>query len=213
MRSFVLMVVAFAAGLGPVAYAQHDAQYEADLNKRADGVLKALALEDADKAARVKQAVIAQYRGIRKIDDKFLAGVAKEDKVAMTRAREDATAAKKPLHDAFLATLSKDLEPAQLETVKDQMTYNVVKVTYDAYCDKLPQLTDTQKAYMVAQLQEAREIAMDQGSSNEKHAVFGRAKGRINNFLAKEGYALKQAEQEWRQRIKARQNAATPSAK
>ena len=48
---------------------------------------------------------------------------------------------------------------------------------------------------------------MDQGSSKAKHAVFGKYKGRINNYLAKQGYDMKQAENQWRQRIKARSAA------
>jgi hypothetical protein len=221
-RSVLVLIVVFAAAYALPAHAeeklqapttQQDAQYEADLNKRADGVLKELNLQDADKAARVKQAGMAQYRAIREIDDKFVGGVPTDDKAAITKAKEDAANAKKPLHDEFLAKLSKDLEPPQVETVKDQMTYNVVKVTFTAFCDELPQLTEAQKSYILVQLKEARELAMDQGSSKEKHAVFGKAKGRIVNYLAKEGYDLKKAEKEWRERIKARQAAATQAAK
>ena len=35
---------------------------------------------------------------------------------------------------------------------------------------------------------------MDRASSKEKHAVFGKYKGRINNYLSKQGYDLKQAQ-------------------
>ena len=47
-------------------------------------------------------------------------------------------------------------------------------------------------------LVEARELAMDGGSSNEKHAVFGKYKGRINNYLSKAGYDLKKGEENLR---------------
>jgi hypothetical protein len=184
--------------------AEQEAAYAADLSKRGDGVLEALDLPDAEKAARVKQIVIDQYRGIKKIDDEALAAAPKDDKAAVAKAKEDAAAAKKPLHDAFLAKLSTELTPEQVETVKDKMTYNVVKVTYDGFQDMIPTLTDAQKGYILAQLKEAREIAMDQGSSKEKHAVFGKYKGRINNYLSKEGYDLKQATKDWAERRKAR---------
>jgi len=152
----------------------------------------------------VKQIVIEQYRGIKKIDDEALAAAPKDDKAAAAKAKEDAAAAKKPLHHAFLAKLSAELTPEQVEVVKDKMTYNVVKVTYDGFQDMLPDLTDAQKSYILAQLKEAREIAMDQGSSKEKHAVFGKYKGRINNYLSKEGYDLKQASKDWAERRKSR---------
>ena len=35
---------------------------------------------------------------------------------------------------------------------------------------------------------------MDAGSSDEKHAWFGKYKGKINNYLAAAGYNMKQAE-------------------
>ena len=182
--------------------------YLADLNKRAEGVLKELKLTDADRAARVKQAVIEQYRAIKQIDEERLSAVPKDDKAAADKAKEEAAAAKKPLHDAFIAKLLGELTPAQVETVKDKMTYNVVRVTYDGFCDMIPELTEAQKDHILAQLKEAREIAMDQGSSNEKHAVFGKYKGRINNYLSKEGYDLKQASKAWAERRKAREPAA-----
>jgi hypothetical protein len=206
---FALMATACAlakaADQRPVS---DDPAYLADLDKRGEAVLKDLKLTDADKAARVKQAVVDQYRAIKRADDEALATAPKDDKAAIAKARETAAAAKKPLHDAFLAELAADLTPAQVEIVKDRMTYNVVHVTYDAFCDMLPQLTDAQKAYILAQLKEAREIAMDQGTSNEKHAVFGKYKGRINNYLSKEGYDLKQANKEWADRRKARDASA-----
>jgi hypothetical protein len=45
---------------------------------------------------------------------------------------------------------------------------------------------------------------MDAESSDKKHAVFGKYKGRINNYLSAEGYDLKKATEEWQQRIKER---------
>jgi hypothetical protein len=56
----------------------------------------------------------------------------------------------------------------------------------------------------MAMLLEAREHAMDGGSSEEKHAIFGKYKGRINNFLSAQGIDLKAAEKE----LAARQEAA-----
>ncbi|HEY0944737.1 MAG TPA: DUF3826 domain-containing protein, partial [Opitutaceae bacterium] len=64
------------------------------------------------------------------------------------------------------------------------------------YCDMLPDLTDPQRAQIKAWLAEAREYAMDGGSSDEKHKWFGKYKGRINNYLAAAGYDMKQAERE-----------------
>ena len=190
---------------------EQEAAYTADLNKRADGMLQDLNLRDAGKAARVKQTIIDQYRAIRQIDD-TVAAIPKEQKDAIKQAKEQATAEKKPLHDQFLAKLSSDLTPEQVETVKDKMTYNKVAVDFNAFCDMLPQLTDAQKQYILTQLKEARETAMDQGSSKEKHDVFGKYRGRINNYLSKEGYDLKQASKDWAERRKNRDAQAKQAA-
>jgi hypothetical protein len=44
---------------------------------------------------------------------------------------------------------------------------------------------------------------MDGGSAEEKTAVFEKYKGRINNYLSKQGYDLAKASREWNQRLKA----------
>jgi hypothetical protein len=85
------------------------------------------------------------------------------------------------------------------------MTYRVLPITYAAYLDELPNLTDVQKAQIKAWLLEAREHAIDAESSEKKHAWFGKYKGRINNYLSKQGYDMKKAEIDWQKRIKERQ--------
>ena len=100
------------------------------------------------------------------------------------------------LHRRFVARLSAELSPAQVDAVKDGITYGVAPITFDAYVELLPQLTSAQRREIRAQLLEAREYAMDAGSSEAKHAIFGKYKGRINNYLSREGYDLKRAEQQ-----------------
>jgi hypothetical protein len=78
----------------------------------------------------------------------------------------------------------------------------------------IPTLSDEQKSKIRTWLTEARELAMDGGSSEEKHAVFGKYKGRINNYLSKEGgYDLKKEENAWRERLKARRAASSQPQK
>lgn len=42
------------------------------------------------------------------------------------------------MHHAFLKQLAAELSAAQVEAIKDEMTYHKVKVTYDAYCEIVP---------------------------------------------------------------------------
>lgn len=107
-------------------------------------------------------------------------------------------------HAGFIADLSLFLDDNQIETVKDVMTYNVVKVTYDAQCDMIPTLKEEEKAQILAWLKEAREYAIDAESSKKKHEAFGKYKGRINNYLSKRGYNLQKEREEWAKRVKAR---------
>ena len=116
-------------------------------------------------------------------------------------------------HFAFPATLAIYLTPEQVEAVKDGMTYGVLMVTYRSTLDMIPSLTDEEKAQIKAWLTEARDLAIDAESSNKKHGVFGKYKGRINNYLTKRGYDLKAERAAWYKRIEARKQAEAAAAK
>ena len=107
-------------------------------------------------------------------------------------------------HFGFEADLSMYLTPEQVEKVKDVMTFNVVHVTYDAQLDMIPTLTDEEKQQIMAWLKEARELAIDAESSKKKHEVFGKYKGRINNYLSRRGYDLTKEREQWYERVKAK---------
>jgi hypothetical protein len=82
------------------------------------------------------------------------------------------------------------------------MTYDVVNVTYKAQCDMIPTLTEEEKAQILAWLKEARELAIDAESSKKKHEMFGKYKGRINNYLSARGYDLTKEREGWYERMK-----------
>lgn len=93
-------------------------------------------------------------------------------------------------HRTFLSCLYALLSPDQVVKIKDLMTYNILPFTYHAYLSLFPELNDEQKQNILRLLIEAREYAMDAGSSEEKHNIFNKYKGKINNYLSKEGYNL-----------------------
>ena len=107
-------------------------------------------------------------------------------------------------HFALEAALSLYLTPEEIEKVKDVMTFNVVKVTYDAQLDMIPTLKEEEKQQILAWLKEARELAIDAERSKKKHEVFGKYKGRINNYLSARGYDLVKEREAWYERVKAR---------
>jgi hypothetical protein len=185
-----------------------DPDYLKTLNGRAGKIVDELNLNDKEQAERVKQIIVVQYFELSKIHDardakleeiKNLEGEAKEKAKSEIHNGTDANLYK--LHAAYLAKLSAELTQDQVEQVKDGMTYGVVKHTYTGYMNLLPDLTAEQKRYIYANLVEAREFAMDAGSSKAKHGWFGKYKGRINNYLSAAGYDMKKAEED----LKARQ--------
>src|SRR5690606_26798886 len=123
------------------------------------------------------------------------------------KAYEIAQAKLVKLHGKYLKRLGKELNEEQIEQVKNEMTYNVLPITYKGYLDMLPSLTETQKAQILSYLTEAREKAMDAGSSEAKHAWFGKYKGKINNYLSKEGVETKIARQVWEKKLKEKQQS------
>lgn len=183
------------------------------LMERADKIVAALRLADAAQTARVRDLVAGQYHTLAQIHDArdaklaslkadpALADPARE--AARTAALDAADAAQMRAHYAYLATLSVELDATQIEQIKDGMTYGVAPNTFRVYQEMLPTLTADQKRQLLAWLHEAREHAMDAGSSKEKHAWFGKYKGRINNYLAKAGIDMKQAEKDMFARQKA----------
>lgn len=182
-----------------------------ELIQRAGKIVAALQLEDAAQALRVRDLVARQYAGLRLIHEtrdnglQLAATRGEQAEAERARARDAATARQNHLHYAFVAALSAELTPAQVERIKDGMTYGVLPNTYKVYQEMVPDLTEEQKRQILAWLTEAREHAMDAGSSGEKHGWFGKYKGRINNYLARAGVDLKQAEKEMFARKKAAQ--------
>ncbi len=192
--TFILLgLLAASTALGQAgSNAQAEANYTKTIEKRAADVLTSLDLKESASRQKVHDILMTQYRALRDWHD----ANDKELKKVTGEQAQQIKASLKKLHDGFMAELSSVLSAEQIDKIKDKMTYNKVKVTFDSYCHNLPNLTETQKEKVLAYLKEAREEAMDAGSSDEKSKIFRQYKGRINNYLAKEGYDSKQADKE-----------------
>lgn len=197
-----------AEGTNSTAAESKEAAYARTLDERAMKIVNALGIADAARSNRVHAIVVRQYRDLSAIHDardaqlkaaKEKAGADKTAASAAVQAVRDETKSKlDKLHGEFLGRLAAEISPEQVDQVKDGLTYGVLRVTYNAYLKSFPELTTEQKAQIKTWLTEARELAMDGSTSDEKHAVFGKYKGRINNYLVKAGYDLKQGEQNLR---------------
>ena len=189
-----------------------DPAYVESIVKRSQKIVDKLGIEDASKAKDVTNIIANRYFKLNDIYEardakvkaakETLTGDAKNQAVQAAQNEKDAALYR--CHFEFPADLSLYLTPAQIEAVKDGMTYGVVKVTYDSHLDMIPTLTDEEKAQIMAWLIEAREIAIDAENSNKKHEAFGKYKGPIYNYLAARGYDLTKEREAWYERIKAR---------
>ncbi|CAD0000551.1 DUF3826 domain-containing protein [Flavobacterium chungangense] len=188
-----------------------DPEYIKVTNERASKIVEKLALNNKEKENAVNNIIAQQFRDLSKIqdtrdaeikkvkDDTTLAKEKQNEKIDKLKANADKSIDK--LHKAYLKKLATQLNEAKITEVKDGMTYGVLPITVTAYNDMIPTLNEAQKKYIYDALVEAREHAMDGGSSKEKHAWFGKYKGRINNYLSKEGYDLTKEREGWNKRI------------
>lgn len=192
-----------------------DKAYFEVVSKRAGKIVESLAISDPEMQKRVQDIIAFQYYDLNKIHDKNKADIQlvkdqvsdeKLQKEKIEKLKSQADLALLKLHKSYLERLQRELTGEQIETVKNGMTYNVFVNTYAGYLNMLQNLTDEQKKFIYDALLEAREKAMDAGSSNEKHAWFGKYKGRINNYLSKAGYDLNKESKDWHERIKEREN-------
>jgi hypothetical protein len=191
--------------------------YTKMIRQRAGKIVEKLSIADSNKFWKVREMIAAQYSNLndiynnrdavrKSVKDKDNAGINNKPDVAMLKSIDDATErSTDSLHKMFIAQLATLVSEQQIIQIKDGMTYGVLPLTYNAYLDELPTLSDVQKAQIMVWLVEAREHSMDAESSEKKHAWFGKYKGRINNYLSKEGYDMKKAGEEWQKRIKAKQ--------
>lgn len=204
-------------------------QEQRTLEKHIRPILTALNLNDPGKEAKVREILAAQFKALNAWhaqNDAQLKALWKQFNQA--RAKLDETnadtalanidgvyASFKPQHEKFLSDLSSVLTPEQIETVKDALTINKVKITFNAYGQIFHGLTDEQKAFILKNLKAAREEAMDAEAMTEKSAFFKKYKIRIEAYLTAQGYNVKQSYRDFVAKQKAdaaAKKAATPPA-
>jgi hypothetical protein len=209
----ILYLILAGCLLAAAPAAAQDTGYTRVITQRADKIVAVLGIKDAARTTEVRDIIVDQYRSLNDVhtarDNEVKAAKEqlKEDKPAL-EAKIKAIEAERekqlqPLHNAYLSKLSAKLSKEQVDQVKDGMTYGVLPLTYRVYTDMLPNLTEQQRTQIMAWLVEAREHAIDAGSSEKKHWWFGKYKGRINNYLATAGIDMKQAEKDWKKRREA----------
>jgi len=189
-------------------------EYRNVINQRAAKIISILEITDSVRYKKVLAEVVNQYFQLNTIHEQSKTTISEIKKQVVAKEQIDETIKKeqenkslqlKQLHESFIAHLKESLTDEQIEKIKDAMTYRVFPITCAAYQDMLPGLTREQKNKIYSWLKEARELAMDAESSEKKHEVFGKYKGRINNYLSAAGYDMKKEGEAWQKRIKERE--------
>lgn len=190
--------------------------YRKVIRERVSKIINTIGITDSNQYNKVLSIVMDQYFALNEVQEQSKTAIADIKKQSLSKEQADESIKKqqdqkalqlKQLHEKFISKLNTQLTGEQVDKIKDGMTYRVFPITYAAYEDMLPSLTAEQKSQIYNWLKEARELAMDEGSSEKKHEVFGKYKGRINNYLSAAGYDMKKEGQEWQKRIKEREAA------
>lgn len=179
----------FPSDISAQTSTEKEAAFKKTLQDRSAKIVAGLQITKEKKREKITRIIATQYYDLNKVHDQQGAPETKQ------KALED-------LHQKFIVRLRKKLSHEQLEKVKNGMTYNVLNVTYTAYQEMILTLSAEQKEKIYNWLLEAREKAMMEGSSEAKHKMFGKYKGRINNYLSEQGYNMKAEEKAWQQRLR-----------
>jgi hypothetical protein len=216
-KSIVIIAVLLSINIyGQDNNDKQQSDYKKAIKERSAKIVNTLGITDSGKYNAVLNELMNQYFGLNTIHEQNKTAIAEIKKKSLSKEEAEQAIKKEEekksslllqQHAKFIAHLKESLTEDQLEKVKDGMTYRVFPITYAGYQDMLTNLTAEQKNQIYTWLKEARELAMDEGSSEKKHQVFGKYKGKINNYLSKAGYDMKKESLEWQKRIKEREAA------
>ena len=191
LRAILIFFLIFIACYPSLSQTNTASDYDAVVRERSSKILAVISFSDSVQKNKVLELMVQQYKQVNALHEAI-----PQDSLRNLELRKQ--------HAVFLNQLQGIMTMAQIEQVKDGMTYRVFPITMAAYEDMLPNLTPEQKIKIYEWLKEARELAMDEGSSNKKHAMFGKYKGRINNYLSAQGYDMKKESRDWEERVKQR---------
>jgi hypothetical protein len=142
---------------------------DAALEKRVAAIVGSLGLTEPAVAAQVRAVLATDLRAVR---DAHNAGLQLDEAV----------------HQKFIAGLQADLTPVQVEAVKDKLTINKLPITLKVYRQIFPNLKPEDDAFIVAELQKAREESLHEKNVDEMTPIFKKHKKEIEHYLDAHGY-------------------------
>lgn len=208
----LFFIPALTAQVVELDFAGRDSAYVETIKVRSQKIVDKLEIKNPATALNVRNTIANRYFSLNDIYEARDQANKEVDNIKIILSDEQKKNEKEKIlnktdaelyrsHASYISALSLFLDNKQIDKVKDEMTYGVLMVTYTATLEMIPSLKEEEKKQIYAWLWEAREYAMNAENSNKKHGVFGKYKGRINNYLSKRGYNLTEERKAWEQRI------------
>jgi hypothetical protein len=180
-----------AKGMSPEAKAKSDAEAE----KKAADWIGSLQLHDADKEGRLAVVVATHLKAVRDWNNTHPytmvpAGIdPATGRVLSTMDRTIIANSAMPrtVHEELMAGLRKELTEEQVALVLDKYTIGKVAFTLAGYKAIVPDLTAQEEATILANLQQAREQAVDFKNAKQISAIFEIYKTKNEQYLNSNG--------------------------
>ncbi len=186
-----------------------------DISIRAKTWVETLQLNDKEKESRVQTVISNHLKAVRDWHNSHLYTTIPEGINTITGRPFDnldreviANSAKpKSVHEALMKGLRKDLTEEQVEKVLDKYTIGKVAFTMQGYKAIVPNLTQTEEAYILNQLKLAREQAVDFKSMKAISIIFKIHKTNIEKYLNDNGRSWTKMFKDFTNKIKADKEA------
>ena len=189
-----LTVLLALNGFSPAAFSQNESAADAE-HKRATELVAALKLDDATKAARVTEVVTTHLTAVRDWHNSHSptnvpAGInpvtGKKLSDLDRQVIADSTLPKS-VHENLMAGLRQDLTDAQVAAVLDKYTVGKVAFTLSGYRGIVTNMTPDEEKFIMEQLTQAREEAVDYKNMKEISVIFKIHKTQIETWLNEHG--------------------------
>jgi hypothetical protein len=175
----------------PVDNTKSDQQIE----KKATDFVAALKLGDAEKDARVKTVITTHMKAVRNWHNEHPyttvpAGINPVTGLPLSKLHREMiadSAMPKDVHEALMNGLKNDLTPEQVEFILDKYTVGKVAFTMKGYYAIVPDLTKEEAAVLLANLKEARGMAVDFKTMEEISGIFEIYKTKCEQHLISNG--------------------------
>jgi len=193
---FFLLPGLLAGAETPPPAGSPTATFEQRIAGRADKIMERLALADAAPADQVRAVVLQFYRDLHSAHtdrDAQLAAAPAGDVHGLGRIRFEADKRSAQVAGEFIGALARRLADAQVEAVKDWMTFDMLPLSVAGYDRMFPALEARHRAQIRAWLVENREAALIAGSAETKLDVFRVNKLRMHAYLAAQGLDVESA--------------------